>query len=100
MNNRYVLLVLAIIVIFLGSAYRIPQRALEAAQSAIPSNQAPETSTGAAVQSNPSKCFPGPQNPGFKCIPRDRRGNVMQLDIDGAGLPGENAGLPILGGGR
>ena len=89
-----VIIIALFAVIGLASGFRIPPSVMQGVQSALPADQAtPLNSPG-------SRCLPTAQSRGFRCIPRDRAGNVGQLG--GSEIPAENEGLPAgyYGGGR
>jgi hypothetical protein len=56
--------------------------------------------SGATATTSPTNgaeamnCYPDPQNPRYKCIPRDRDGNAGQL---GSVIPDDYQGLPSSG---
>ena len=50
--------------------------------------------TSATSGAGAMNCYPDPQNPRYKCIPRDRGGNVGQL---GSVIPADYQGLPSSG---
>jgi hypothetical protein len=50
--------------------------------------------TSATSGARAMNCYPDPQNPRYKCIPRDRGGDVGQL---GSVIPDDYQGLPSSG---
>jgi hypothetical protein len=91
-GTKRIIYVLLILMVLVGAAWALQNRNLLPTQLSTYGGQssqgvvAPNSFDGAQ-----GGCHPTRENPRFRCIPRDRNGNVQQL---GAGLPSEYSGLP------
>lgn len=106
-GTKRIIYVLLILMVLVGAAWALQNRNLLPAQLSGGQSQrgvAPSSfdDSGAygggygASQGAPQGggCHPTRENPRFRCIPRDRNGNVGQI---GSALPPEYSGLPNQG---